>query len=170
MPKTRSWYDVCKGRKLQFNVDFERQIFEKLFHLLKGNRRRNIFFYISFWYMTLDMNSVFTSNKPTHYLLDYGDFFKPKYPYVSFYLSYRYREEVVLCIASVYRTVSASVVLGIAGTIPEDLLAASGLRFISWKGLEITQPVTQGEHNFNKATTMERWKWRKEDGEPYSGT
>ena len=78
----RQWQD------LQFNVDSERLIFfEKLFHgrlfalrvsarnLLRENRWRNIFFFhISFWCLTWDTNPGFTSNKPTHYLLDYGDF------------------------------------------------------------------------------------------------
>ena len=76
-------YVVCvnfthEWRDLQFNVDSERQIFEKLFHgtfyllslLLKGNRQGNIFFYISFWCMTWDIKPGFTSNKPIHYLLD----------------------------------------------------------------------------------------------------
>ena len=43
-------------------------------NLLRGNRRRNIFFHISFWYLTWDMNPIFICNKPTHYLLDYGNF------------------------------------------------------------------------------------------------
>ena len=37
------------------------------------NRRRNNCFHISFWCLTWYMNPGFTSNKPTHYLLDYGD-------------------------------------------------------------------------------------------------
>ena len=38
--------------------------------LLRGNRRRNIFIF-SFWWLT---SSGLTSNKPTHYLPDYGVF------------------------------------------------------------------------------------------------
>ena len=84
-------YVVCvnfihKWRDLQFKVDSERQIFfEKLFmailftlrvfagNLLRGNRRRNIF-RISLWCLAWDSNPGFSSNKPTHYLLDHGDF------------------------------------------------------------------------------------------------
>ena len=62
------------GRDLQFKVDYELQIFEKLFitilfalsvstkRVLRGNR----------WFEMAD--HCFTSNKPTHWLLDYGDF------------------------------------------------------------------------------------------------
>ena len=84
-------YVVCVNfvhtwRDLQFKVDSERQIFfEKLFmailftlrvfarNLLRGNRRRNIF-RISFWCLAWDSNPGLSSNKPTHYLLDHGDF------------------------------------------------------------------------------------------------
>ena len=38
-----------------------------------GNRRRNTF-RISFQYLAWDSNPGFSSNKPTHYLLDHGDF------------------------------------------------------------------------------------------------
>ena len=74
----REWWD------LQFNIDSERQIFEKIFYvkflftlrvlarnLLRGNRWRNAFF----WCLAWDTNPNFTSSKPTHYLLDYGDCF-----------------------------------------------------------------------------------------------
>ena len=73
---------IHKWRDLQFKVDSERQIFfEKLFmailltlrvfarNLLSGNRRRNTF-RISFWCLAWDSNPGFSSNKPTHYLLD----------------------------------------------------------------------------------------------------
>ena len=62
----------------------ERQIFEKLFmailfnlrvfgrNLLRGNHRRNTFC-ILFWCLAWGSNPGFTSNKPTQYLLDYGD-------------------------------------------------------------------------------------------------
>ena len=42
-------------------------------NLLRGNRRRNTF-RISFWCLAWDSNPGFSSNKPTHYLLDHGDF------------------------------------------------------------------------------------------------
>ena len=61
-------------------------IFEKLFHgrilcilgifagnLLRQNRRRNTFC-ILFWCLAWGLKPGLTSNKPTHYLLDYGDF------------------------------------------------------------------------------------------------
>ena len=61
------------------------RLFEKLFmailfilwvfarNLLKGNRRRNTFCILC-WYLVWGSNPDFTSNQPTHYLLDYGDF------------------------------------------------------------------------------------------------
>ena len=83
---SQTTYVVCvicirKWRHLQFKVDSER-LFEKLFmailftlrvfarNLLRGNRRRNI----SFWWLAWDSNPGFSSNKPTHYLLDRSDF------------------------------------------------------------------------------------------------
>ena len=42
-------------------------------NLLRGNRRRNTF-YILLWCLAWCSNPDFTSNKPTHYLLDYGDY------------------------------------------------------------------------------------------------
>ena len=39
-------------------------------NLLQGSRWRNIFRF-SFWYLTWGLNSAFTSNKPTHNLLNY---------------------------------------------------------------------------------------------------
>ena len=83
-------YVVCvnfihKWRDLQFKVDSERQIFWETFYgnflftlrvfarnLLRGNRRRNTF-RILFWCLAWDSNPGFSSNKPTHYLLDHGD-------------------------------------------------------------------------------------------------
>ena len=78
-------YVVCvsfihKWRDLQLTVDSERQIFYlfilRVFarNLLRENRRRNTF-RISFWCLAWGSNSGFSSNKPTHYLLDHGDFF-----------------------------------------------------------------------------------------------
>ena len=89
-------YVVCvnfipEWRDLQFKVDSERQIFEKLFHgrfyftlrvfarnLLRGNRNREerYSFRISFWCLAWDLNPGFSSNKATYYLLDHGDFCK----------------------------------------------------------------------------------------------
>ena len=73
-------------RDLPFNVDFERQIFEKLFH------GRFLFYYQSFCqkyaerkspkkyfsYFVFDdwpgiRNQALKSNKPTHYILDHGE-------------------------------------------------------------------------------------------------
>ena len=72
-------YFVCvnfihKWRNLEFKVDSEQQIFEKLFMvILFIYRRRNIFIFSSSC-LTVGLNLGLTSNKPTHYLLDYGDF------------------------------------------------------------------------------------------------
>ena len=83
-------YVVCfnflhKWRDPQFKVDSERQIFlrhiswqilftHKAFarNLLRGNRQRNLLFVFCFdvW---PGSNPGFSSNKPTHFLLDYGD-------------------------------------------------------------------------------------------------
>ena len=61
------------------------RFFEKLFmailftlrafvrNLLRGNRRRNTF-RILFWCLAWGSTPGLTSNKPTHYLLDHGDF------------------------------------------------------------------------------------------------
>ena len=76
---------IHKWQDLQFKVYSEQQIFWETFH---GNfiysqsfcqksadsfRRRNTFC-ILLWCLTWVSNPEFTSNKPTHYLLDYGDF------------------------------------------------------------------------------------------------
>ena len=75
---------IHEWRHLQFKIDSERQIFEKLVmailftlrvfarNLLRRSRRRNIFIF-SYWCLTWGLNSGFTSNKPTHYLLNYGN-------------------------------------------------------------------------------------------------
>ena len=55
--------------KLFMAILFTLRVFVR--NLLRGNRRRNTF-HISFW--CLDWNPGFSSNKPTHYLLDHGDF------------------------------------------------------------------------------------------------
>ena len=66
-------------------VDSERQILWETFHgnffthrvfasnLLRGNHRRNTFRNL-FWCLASGSNPSFSSNKPTYYLLDYGDF------------------------------------------------------------------------------------------------
>ena len=51
---------------------FTLRVFARI--LLRGNRRKNTFC-ISFWFLAWDSNTGFSSNKPTHYLLDHGDFF-----------------------------------------------------------------------------------------------
>ena len=62
------------------------RFFEKLFHgsfntltvfatnLRRGNRRKNNFFLYFVWCLAWGSNPGFTSNKPTHYLVDCGDF------------------------------------------------------------------------------------------------
>ena len=71
---------------LQFRVDFERQIFDELFmailftlrtfpiNMLRVSRRTNIFLYNFVFVSDLGLKRGFMSNKPTHYLLDYGDY------------------------------------------------------------------------------------------------
>ena len=70
-------YVVCVNfiRDLQFNVDSERQLFEKLFRDNFLYSRRNIFL-LTFWCLIWDAKPGLSSNKPTHYQLDYGDFKK----------------------------------------------------------------------------------------------
>ena len=50
---------------------FTLRVFARI--LLRENRRRNTFC-ILFWCLAWGSNSTFTSNKPTHYRLGYGDF------------------------------------------------------------------------------------------------
>ena len=57
--------------KLFMAILFTLRIFAR--NLLRGNRRRNTF-RISFRCPAWDSNPGFSSNKPTHYLLDQGDF------------------------------------------------------------------------------------------------
>ena len=61
--------------KLSKGFLFTLRVFAR--NLLRGNRRRNTFC-ILFWCLAWGLNPGFTSNKPTHYQLDYGDF---KLPY-----------------------------------------------------------------------------------------
>ena len=74
----REWLDV------QFNVDSERQIFfKKICHFrfpLVSEFLPEIcweeiayFFHVSFWWLSW-YAKLFMSNKPSHYLLDYGNF------------------------------------------------------------------------------------------------
>ena len=58
--------------KLFMEICFTLRVFAR--NLLRGNRRRNPF-RISFWCLTWGSNPGFSSNKPTHYLLDHGDFY-----------------------------------------------------------------------------------------------
>ena len=74
-------------------------------NLLRGNRRRNIFSFI----FRFDTNPGFTSNKPTHYLLDNGDFVQLHLVikvlglrYYRFSYSDEYREETSMYL-SMYR-------------------------------------------------------------------
>ena len=57
--------------KLFMAILFTLRVFAR--NLLRGNRRRYTF-PISFWCLAWDSNPDFSSNKPTHYLLDHGDF------------------------------------------------------------------------------------------------
>ena len=57
--------------KLFMAILFTLRVFAR--NLLRGNRRRNTFL-ISFWCLAWGSNPGFSSNKPTHYLLDHGDF------------------------------------------------------------------------------------------------
>ena len=57
--------------KLFMVIWFTLRVFAR--NLLRGNHRRNTFC-ILFWCLAWDSNLGFTSNKPTHYLVDYGDF------------------------------------------------------------------------------------------------
>ena len=85
-------YVVCinfihKLRDLQFKVDSERQIFWETFN---GNfiysqsfcqksvekKLPKKYFRFSFWYLACNSNPGFSSNKPTHCLLDHDDFLR----------------------------------------------------------------------------------------------
>ena len=87
---------IHKWRDLQFKVNSERQIFSETFHgnsiftlrvfarnLLRGKRWRNTF-RISFWCLARDSNPGFLSNKPTHFLLDHGNFYYIEYFKICF--------------------------------------------------------------------------------------
>ena len=81
---------IHKWRDLQFKVDSERQIFLGNFFraglvtlrlfaksLLKENRRRNAFSYFNFDNCPGIWTQAFASNKPTHDILDHGNFNSP---------------------------------------------------------------------------------------------
>ena len=79
-------YFIHKWRDLQFKVDSERQIFGETFHgsinllseflpeICWEEIAVEILFVFRFWCLAWDSNPGFSSNKPTHYLLDHGDF------------------------------------------------------------------------------------------------
>ena len=62
--------------KLLIAILFTLRVFARI--LLRGNHRRNTF-RISFWCLAWDANPGFSSNKPTHYLLDHRDFYNIKW-------------------------------------------------------------------------------------------
>ena len=53
-------------------------------NLLRGRKLTKKYFCILFWCLAWGSNPDFTSNKPTHYLLDYGDFNKLIIVYICF--------------------------------------------------------------------------------------
>ena len=70
---------ICRG-SYSLKSTLNDRFFEKLFiailftlRIFVRNRRRNTF-HILFWRLAWGSNPGFTSNKPTHYLLDYGEF------------------------------------------------------------------------------------------------
>ena len=81
---------IREQRDLQFNVDSERQIFEKLFHdssiysqsfCQKSAERKSLkkyFFVFRFDDCPGIRTQAFASKKPTHYILDHGDFYSEK--------------------------------------------------------------------------------------------
>ena len=87
-------YVVCvnfmrKWRELQFKVDSEQHIFWETFHgsfliysqsfCQKSAERKSpkkYYFVDCFWCLAWGSNPGFTSNKSTHYLLDYSNFMK----------------------------------------------------------------------------------------------
>ena len=61
--------------KLFMAILFPLRVFAR--NLLRGNSRRNTFNIFFFWCLVWGSNPGSSSNKPTHYLLDHGDFIKP---------------------------------------------------------------------------------------------
>ena len=80
------WVNFTSGwPNLQFKADSERQIFEKLFHgdfslnftqsfCQNSAERKSPKIYSFHSFFVLISNCGLVSNKPTHYLLNYGDF------------------------------------------------------------------------------------------------
>ena len=77
---------IREWRDLQFNVDSERQTFEKLFHgrfiysqsfcqksAERKSPKKHFLYLISDDYPVI-RTQAFASNKPIHYILDHGDF------------------------------------------------------------------------------------------------
>ena len=64
-------YSIRHLRTTDFWEIFSWQLY---FWVFARNRRRNMCFHISFRCLAWDTNMGFKSIKPTHYLLDYGDF------------------------------------------------------------------------------------------------
>ena len=105
-------YFIYTWRDLRFKVDSERQIFLRIFswqfsysqsfarNLLRENHRRNTC-RSSFWCLAQDTNPGFSSNKPTHSLLEHGDFISEKYQRI-------YNLLKVLCTVSVRHTILLS--------------------------------------------------------------
>ena len=84
---------IHKWRDLQFNVDSEGQIFflrnfSRQFYFYAQSFlpeicweeiAEEILFVFCFWCLAWGSNPGFSSNKPTHYLLDHGDFYTFKH-------------------------------------------------------------------------------------------
>ena len=67
--RTTDFWEICSRQSYIFSEFFGR-------NLLRRDHRRNIFFFfhISFWCLAWNFNPDPTTNKPTHYILDNGDF------------------------------------------------------------------------------------------------
>ena len=99
---------IHEWRDLQFKVDSEQQIFEKLFmailfslrvfarNLLRGNQRRNTF-RILFWCLAWGSKPGFLSNKSTHYLLNQQSGWKLEESYWGLNIFYKYCYTFALC-------------------------------------------------------------------------
>ena len=62
------------GGTYKFKVDSELQIFWEIFHGSVERKSPKKYFLYFVWRLAWGSNLGFTSNKPTNYLLDYGDF------------------------------------------------------------------------------------------------
>ena len=78
--------DFLRNFSWQFYFLFTLRVFAR--NLLRGNRRRNSF-RILVWCLAWASNPGFTSNKPTHYLLNYGDFSLLLAPVLIFFMNVR---------------------------------------------------------------------------------